>query len=179
MLDTLTPLQGELTFMIQVVCASNNSNWDIPGILFNWSLFYSQMGAIDRSQDILMQIDHTRLNDCESLYTPEKLVRHNHPEECTVTYNRISNIYKTALYFQVLITNMCFFIVMLGLIYPWFEFRASCGSLQTLYQITCLHCWSYRSLWIRVLLEPPTPQLRMKLTKYQDSMKTCRGINSH
>ncbi|XP_045896129.1 myotonin-protein kinase isoform X2 [Micropterus dolomieu] len=33
----------------------------------------SQMGAIDRSQDILMQIDHTRLNDCESLYTPEKL----------------------------------------------------------------------------------------------------------
>ncbi|XP_068577402.1 myotonin-protein kinase isoform X2 [Cebidichthys violaceus] len=35
-----------------------------------------QTGAIDRSQDIMMQIDHTRLRDCKSLYTPEKLVRH-------------------------------------------------------------------------------------------------------
>uniref|UniRef100_UPI0037E86C93 myotonin-protein kinase n=1 Tax=Semicossyphus pulcher TaxID=241346 RepID=UPI0037E86C93 len=33
----------------------------------------SQTGAIDRSQDIMMQIDHTRLRDIESLYTPEKL----------------------------------------------------------------------------------------------------------
>ncbi|XP_019131738.1 myotonin-protein kinase isoform X2 [Larimichthys crocea] len=33
----------------------------------------SQTGAIDRSQDIMMQIDHTRLRDCETLYTPEKL----------------------------------------------------------------------------------------------------------
>ncbi|XP_068577401.1 myotonin-protein kinase isoform X1 [Cebidichthys violaceus] len=32
-----------------------------------------QTGAIDRSQDIMMQIDHTRLRDCKSLYTPEKL----------------------------------------------------------------------------------------------------------
>ncbi|XP_041808076.1 myotonin-protein kinase isoform X5 [Chelmon rostratus] len=33
----------------------------------------SQTGAIDRSQDIMMQIDHTRLRDYESFYTPEKL----------------------------------------------------------------------------------------------------------
>uniref|UniRef100_A0A4W6DYY0 non-specific serine/threonine protein kinase n=1 Tax=Lates calcarifer TaxID=8187 RepID=A0A4W6DYY0_LATCA len=33
----------------------------------------SQTGAIDRSQDIMMQIDHTRLRQCDSLYTPEKL----------------------------------------------------------------------------------------------------------
>ncbi|KAM6983840.1 myotonin-protein kinase isoform 1-T2 [Tautogolabrus adspersus] len=32
----------------------------------------SQTGAIDRSQDIMMQIDHTRLWDFESLYTPKK-----------------------------------------------------------------------------------------------------------
>nr|XP_033466146.1 myotonin-protein kinase isoform X1 [Epinephelus lanceolatus] len=31
-----------------------------------------QTGAIDRSQDIMMQIDHTRLRDCESLYKPEQ-----------------------------------------------------------------------------------------------------------
>ncbi|KAI3373483.1 hypothetical protein L3Q82_021951, partial [Scortum barcoo] len=33
----------------------------------------SQTGAIDHSQDIMMQIDHTRLRDCETLYTPEKM----------------------------------------------------------------------------------------------------------
>ncbi|XP_071317071.1 myotonin-protein kinase isoform X5 [Trachinotus anak] len=33
----------------------------------------SQTGAVDRSQDIMMQIDHTRLREFESLYTPEKL----------------------------------------------------------------------------------------------------------
>ncbi|XP_026227411.1 myotonin-protein kinase isoform X1 [Anabas testudineus] len=33
----------------------------------------SQTGAIDRSQDIMMQIDHTRLREFKSLYTPEKL----------------------------------------------------------------------------------------------------------
>ncbi|XP_076606493.1 myotonin-protein kinase isoform X1 [Chaetodon auriga] len=33
----------------------------------------SQTGAIDRSQDIMMQIDHTRLRNCDSFYTPEKL----------------------------------------------------------------------------------------------------------
>uniref|UniRef100_A0A8P4GJ15 non-specific serine/threonine protein kinase n=1 Tax=Dicentrarchus labrax TaxID=13489 RepID=A0A8P4GJ15_DICLA len=33
----------------------------------------SQTGAIDRSQDIMMQIDPTRLRDCKSLYTPDKL----------------------------------------------------------------------------------------------------------
>ncbi|XP_037605465.1 myotonin-protein kinase isoform X2 [Sebastes umbrosus] len=32
-----------------------------------------QTGAIDRSQDIMMHIDHTRIGDGESLYTPEKL----------------------------------------------------------------------------------------------------------
>ncbi|XP_035523024.1 myotonin-protein kinase isoform X2 [Morone saxatilis] len=33
----------------------------------------SQTGAIDRSQDIMMQIDPTRLRDCKTLYTPDKL----------------------------------------------------------------------------------------------------------
>lgn len=33
----------------------------------------SQTGAIDRSEDIMMQIDHTRLRECERLYNPEKL----------------------------------------------------------------------------------------------------------
>lgn len=46
------------------------SSW----ILFKWSFFYSQTGAIDRSQAIMMQIDHRRLSLCESLYSPEKLV---------------------------------------------------------------------------------------------------------
>ncbi|KAL3042188.1 hypothetical protein OYC64_020188 [Pagothenia borchgrevinki] len=32
-----------------------------------------QTGAIDRSLDIMMQIDHSSLRDCESRYTPEKL----------------------------------------------------------------------------------------------------------
>ncbi|XP_031159572.1 myotonin-protein kinase isoform X1 [Sander lucioperca] len=32
-----------------------------------------QTGAIDRSQDIMMKIDHTRLRDCKNLYTLEKL----------------------------------------------------------------------------------------------------------
>ncbi|KAK5859217.1 hypothetical protein PBY51_003299 [Eleginops maclovinus] len=31
-----------------------------------------QTGAIDRSRDIMMQIDHSSLRDCESRYTPEK-----------------------------------------------------------------------------------------------------------
>lgn len=48
--------------------------WSLPSVLFNLCLFYSQTGAIDRSQDIMMQIDHTGLRDCETLYTPEKLV---------------------------------------------------------------------------------------------------------
>ncbi|XP_074527639.1 myotonin-protein kinase [Halichoeres trimaculatus] len=30
----------------------------------------SETGAVDRSQDIMMQIDHARLKDCNSLYTP-------------------------------------------------------------------------------------------------------------
>ncbi|KAM7374952.1 hypothetical protein PAMP_007576 [Pampus punctatissimus] len=33
----------------------------------------SQTGAIDRSKDIMMQIDHRRLREYESLYTPDKL----------------------------------------------------------------------------------------------------------
>ncbi|KAF7658177.1 hypothetical protein LDENG_00016540, partial [Lucifuga dentata] len=33
----------------------------------------SQTGAIDRSQDIMMEIDHRRQGQCESLYSPEKL----------------------------------------------------------------------------------------------------------
>lgn len=33
----------------------------------------SQTGAVDRSEDIMMQIDHTRLRECEILYTPENL----------------------------------------------------------------------------------------------------------
>ncbi|KAK2828940.1 hypothetical protein Q5P01_019974 [Channa striata] len=33
----------------------------------------SQTGAIDRSQDIMMQIDHTRLRDCKTLYETDKL----------------------------------------------------------------------------------------------------------
>ncbi|XP_034538835.1 myotonin-protein kinase isoform X2 [Notolabrus celidotus] len=33
----------------------------------------SQTGAVDRSQDIMMQIDHTRLRGFESLYTPKNL----------------------------------------------------------------------------------------------------------
>lgn len=53
--------------------------WCLPGYFFY--LTSSQTGAIDRSQDIMMQIDHTRLRDCESLYTPEKLVRHYHPDQ--------------------------------------------------------------------------------------------------
>lgn len=57
------------------------SSW----VLLNWSFFYSQTGAIDHSQDIMMQIDHTRLRDCETLYTPEKLVRHHQPKEFTLT----------------------------------------------------------------------------------------------
>ncbi|XP_056140886.1 myotonin-protein kinase isoform X2 [Lampris incognitus] len=32
----------------------------------------SQTGAIDRSRDIMMQIDHKRLRQCESIYSPEK-----------------------------------------------------------------------------------------------------------
>ncbi|KAK5918682.1 hypothetical protein CgunFtcFv8_003423 [Champsocephalus gunnari] len=32
-----------------------------------------QTGAIDRSLDIMIQIDHSSLRDCESLFTPEKL----------------------------------------------------------------------------------------------------------
>ncbi|KAI4814640.1 hypothetical protein KUCAC02_003828 [Chaenocephalus aceratus] len=32
-----------------------------------------QTGAIDRSLDIMIQIDHSSLRDCESRYTPEKL----------------------------------------------------------------------------------------------------------
>ncbi|XP_042288078.1 myotonin-protein kinase isoform X1 [Thunnus albacares] len=35
----------------------------------------SQTGAIDRSTDIMMQIDHRRLRECGSLYSPEKLPR--------------------------------------------------------------------------------------------------------
>ncbi|XP_041657299.1 myotonin-protein kinase-like isoform X2 [Cheilinus undulatus] len=35
----------------------------------------SQTGAIDRSQDIMMQIDHTRLRGFETLYTPTTLGR--------------------------------------------------------------------------------------------------------
>ncbi|KAI4787635.1 hypothetical protein KUCAC02_036335 [Chaenocephalus aceratus] len=41
-----------------------------------------QTGAIDRSLDIMIQIDHSSLRDCESRYTPEKLVRHHPPEVC-------------------------------------------------------------------------------------------------
>ncbi|XP_055082738.1 myotonin-protein kinase isoform X2 [Periophthalmus magnuspinnatus] len=33
----------------------------------------SQTGALDRSEDIMLQIDHTRLRECERLYTPDKL----------------------------------------------------------------------------------------------------------
>ncbi|XP_055004754.1 myotonin-protein kinase isoform X2 [Boleophthalmus pectinirostris] len=33
----------------------------------------SQTGAMDRSEDIMLQIDHTRLRECERLYTPDKL----------------------------------------------------------------------------------------------------------
>ncbi|XP_026184354.1 myotonin-protein kinase [Mastacembelus armatus] len=35
----------------------------------------SQTGAIDRSQDIMMHIDHTRLRECASLYRPEKVTQ--------------------------------------------------------------------------------------------------------
>lgn len=40
----------------------------------NMSPFYSETGAVDRSQDIMMQIDQARLRDCNSLYM-ENLVR--------------------------------------------------------------------------------------------------------
>lgn len=60
--------------MINVLCASAGLYMEPSSVLFNRCLFYSQTGAIDRSQDIMMQIDHTRLRDCETLYTPEKLV---------------------------------------------------------------------------------------------------------
>lgn len=60
---------------------SLSSFFTMPSLIwFNSCLFYSQTGAVDRSQDIMMQIDHRRLRECESLYTPEKLVRHHHPK---------------------------------------------------------------------------------------------------
>ncbi|KAM9384311.1 myotonin-protein kinase isoform 2-T2 [Pholidichthys leucotaenia] len=33
----------------------------------------SQTGAVDRSQDIMMQIDHTRITDCDNMYAREEL----------------------------------------------------------------------------------------------------------
>ncbi|KAM3868826.1 myotonin-protein kinase [Diretmus argenteus] len=33
----------------------------------------SQTGAVDRSRDIMLKIDHRRLRECERLYSPEKL----------------------------------------------------------------------------------------------------------
>lgn len=55
-----------------------------PYTVSSWlflTLVSSQTGSIDRSQDIMMQIDHTRLRDCESLYKAEKMVRHHHPDQ--------------------------------------------------------------------------------------------------
>ncbi|XP_072303014.1 myotonin-protein kinase isoform X2 [Eucyclogobius newberryi] len=34
----------------------------------------SQTGAMDRSEDIMLQIDHTRLRECERLYNPDRLL---------------------------------------------------------------------------------------------------------
>lgn len=44
-------------------------------------LDFSQTGAIDRSQEIMMQIDSTRQRDWESLYTPVELVSLQHPDQ--------------------------------------------------------------------------------------------------
>uniref|UniRef100_A0A3Q1B2B5 non-specific serine/threonine protein kinase n=1 Tax=Amphiprion ocellaris TaxID=80972 RepID=A0A3Q1B2B5_AMPOC len=42
----------------------------------------------------------------------------------------------------------------------------------------CLHYWTFHLLWSKVLLHPPMlPQKGMRLTKYQDFLKTCRGIS--
>ena len=55
-------------------------------VLFYCSLFYSQTGAIDRSHNIMMQIDHTRLREREKLYTRETVVRHNYLTDCLNCY---------------------------------------------------------------------------------------------
>lgn len=77
MLDILTLLPGDLKYIIYIYVIQTTltdlymSSW----VLLNWTFFYSQTGAIDRSTDIMMQIDHRRLRECGSLYSPEKLVR--------------------------------------------------------------------------------------------------------
>lgn len=55
------------------------SSW----ILLNLPFFYSQTGALDRSKDIMMQIDNKTHRECESLYTPEKVVRNCHAVSLT------------------------------------------------------------------------------------------------
>lgn len=54
-----------------------------PYMVSSWlflKLVSSQTGVTDHSQDIMMQIDHTMLRDCERLYKAEKMVRHHHPD---------------------------------------------------------------------------------------------------
>lgn len=53
-------------------------------------LDFSQTGAIDRSQDIMMQIDNTTQRDWGSLYTPANLVSLHHPDQVQMLCHRVA-----------------------------------------------------------------------------------------
>lgn len=55
-------------------------------------LDFSQTGAIDRSQDIMMQIDNMRQRDWESLYAPVKLVSLHRPDQLLLFCHGVADV---------------------------------------------------------------------------------------
>lgn len=55
-------------------------------------LDFSQTGAIDRSEDIMMQIDSMRQRDWESLYAPVKLVGLPQPHQLLLSCHGVADV---------------------------------------------------------------------------------------